>query len=216
MSFTIIRRVLGLMLLLAALVLLGWGFSAQPVQQRSVRVSPQEMRLPGGGGQPFVPEQRQLIVTWPERLRLGDSGLAHLELDLVDAGSPFEAAPNVFESYTVVAEARLELSGALYRPEGDVSQALLPGKPLPFQWSVRADAPGKYDGTLWLHLRFAPLADGTEQRSVLTAQRISFEVTDFCGLSGALARILGCVGAVLGAVLGLDGVVLWIVRRIHA
>lgn len=176
---------------------------------------------------PAVPEQRLLVLEVPAHLRNGDSGLILLTLEMDMQGQltasvqaedepnhvePIEI-PNVYETHTVIAEARLDLAGMEYRPEGEISEALLPGKSVMFIWSIRPAEVGMYHGTVWLHLRFVPLAGGLETRSVLSAQRITIEVVSLLGLKGSTARILGSVGVVLGSILGLDGVLEWIWKR---
>lgn len=180
-----------------------------------------------GGETPVIPEQRLLALEFPAQLRNGDSGLIMLTLEMDTQGQltasvqaegeqthvePIEI-PNVYDTHLVIAEARLDLAGFDYRPEGEVSEALLPGKPVKFIWSIRPADVGNYYGTVWLHLRFMPLAGGPETRSVLSAQRVTIEVVSLLGLKGSTARVLGSVGVVLGSILGLDGVLEWLLKR---
>ena len=84
--------------------------------------------------------------------------------------------PNLYETHRIVAESRLDIAGLDYTPMGDLSEALLPGKPVTFLWSIRPNAVGRYRGTVWLHLRFIPLDGSAETRSVLSAQLIEIGV----------------------------------------
>jgi hypothetical protein len=175
-----------------------------------------------------IPEQRLLVVEWPSKIRVGDSEIVRLSLEMDTEGnitptayvkgsqvsSQPVAVPNLYATHNVIAEATLDLAGVDYRPSGEVSEALLPGQPVTFVWSVRPSEIGHYRGTVWLHLRFIPRAGGEEIRMVLTAQLIEFEAVNFLGLGGAAARLMGGVGVVVGSVLGLDNLVPWFIKLV--
>jgi hypothetical protein len=91
-----------------------------------------------------------------------------------------------------------------FAPQGEISEALLPGKPVEFYWSVRAGDVGSYKGTVWMHLRFIPREGGPSSRMILSGQIIHIESANLFGMSGKAARVAGSVGAVIGSVFGLD------------
>jgi hypothetical protein len=176
-------------------------------------VSPAETASPP---QPGVSEARMLTVEFPPRIRAGDSDLIRLTLE-VDAHGNLTATaetaggvtrgeviqiPNIYETHYVVAETRLDLAGIQVSPPGVVSESLRPGQSLTFYWSVRAEEPGTYRGTLWFYLRYVPLDGGMEQRQALSAQRIEIEAVNFFGLNAQPARWLGGAGMVVSFVLG--------------
>ncbi|MBN1146508.1 MAG: hypothetical protein JXA78_04580 [Anaerolineales bacterium] len=168
--------------------------------------------------QPAIPEQRLLILEWPLKVRLGDAELIRLSLVMDEAGKLTPTAyveggelrmepveiPNLYDTHNVVAEARLDLAGVEHRPSGEVSEALLPGRPVSFVWSVRPAEIGRYRGTVWLHLRFIPRGAGEQSSMALTAQLIEIEAVNFLGLGGSAARLVGGLGVVVGSLLGLD------------
>ena len=125
----------------------------------------------------------------------------------------FMQGVDVFDTHHVLVESRLEMDSIHYTPTGEVSEALRSGQPVAFLWSVRPDEQGAYLGTIWVHLRFLPLDGGEELRRVLTAQPVQIQAISLLGLSGAMARWLGGVGLAFGLVLGLDGVVMWLVGK---
>lgn len=215
MSWTLVRRLLGLALLAASLIGLAWGLWPVSHQERSLVISPAQMRpalLPDAP--PAIAGPRTLNIEWPPRVRAGET--ASIRLIFAPSSQPGQLAPAVSEmsgAYSVLAEARLELPGVPHAPLGQVSQALLPDRSLTFVWDLQPLLAGQPQGTLWLHLRFIPSAAGPELRQVLTAQRLEVRVIDFFGLTGPWARALGSAGAVLGAALGLDGVARWLWRR---
>jgi hypothetical protein len=177
---------------------------------------------------PAIPEQRLLVLEWPSKIRVGDADIIRLSLEMDTQGNLTPTAyfegnqvqskpveiPNLYATHTILAEASLEMAGMEYRPSGDISEALLPGQPVTFVWSVRPPEIRRYRGTIWLHLRFIPRQGGQETRSVLSAQLIEIEAVNFLGLGGATARVLGSVGVVVGSVLGLDNLIPWFIKLI--
>jgi hypothetical protein len=163
---------------------------------------------------PAVAEQRLLTLEWPRVSRTGEKAAVRLVFDpFVRESQPSQISPPGGEAYSVLAEARLELPGVPHTPLGEVSQALVPGRPVTFIWDLLPVVAGDEQGTVWLHLRFIPTGGGSELRQVLSAQRFEMRVIDFMGLSGPWARALGSAGAAVGAVLCLDGVVIWLWSR---
>jgi hypothetical protein len=173
---------------------------------------------------PAVPENRFLVLEWPKKIRVGDSEIIRLALEMDSEGNMTPTAsvegsqifsepvqiPNLYDSHYVIAEARLDMAGLEYLPSGVISEALQPGQPVIFIWSVRPREIGAYKGTVWLHLRYVPKAGGPESRKVLTAQLIEVQGVNFFGLGGTAARVLGSVGVVIGSILGLDNLLSWI------
>lgn len=213
MSWTSVRRLLGLVIFAASLSGLVWGFWPVSYQQHSLVISPAQMRpaqLPAG--LPAIAGPRSLSIEWPARVRTGETAALRLVFAPTEqAGQP---APVAEGEYVVLLEARLELPGVPHTPPGQISQALLPDRALTFVWDLHPQLAGHARGTLWLHLRFISSAAGAELRQVLTAQRLELTVMDLFGLTGPWARALGSAGLVLGAAMGLDGVARWLWRRL--
>ena len=173
---------------------------------------------------PAIPEKRRLVLEWPRKIRVGDSEIIRLILEMDLNGNLTPTAiiegnqvysepvqiPNLYDTHYVIAEARLDMAGLEYLPSGVISEGLQPGQSVIFIWSVRPREIGSYKGTVWLHLRFVPKTDGPETRKVLTAQLIEVEGVNFLGLGGTAARVLGSVGVVIGSILGLDNLLSWI------
>lgn len=234
------RRLIGCIILSLSLSLLLWGIWPFANQERQIEVSPGDMQLSADVGDltqqsmgmvsPAVIEQRRLLINYPTRVRSGDVGVIGLLLEIDEQGQLSVTQDNsqdnglvespefedVYLTYTVIAEARLEIAGVEYRPEGVLSEALLPGKVVKFVWNIRPSVAGIYHGAVWLYLRFVPLSGGEEVRNVLTAQRVKIETIDWLGLQGSTARLWGGAGTVVGSVVGLDGLLEWIWKRILA
>ena len=165
---------------------------------------------------PAIPEKRRLTLEYPAEIRLGDTDIIRLTLEVDDLGNITPTAlyqgnvisgavveiPNLYETHKVTAEARLDMSGPIITPLEKVSEPLLPGQAVTFFWSVRPQDAGRYRGTVWLFLRFVDRSSGEESEKALSAQRVEIEATTFWGLEANTARVAGGVGSVIGSVLG--------------
>ena len=183
------------------------------------------MSLPNtGGGEetlpPAIPESRRLTLEFPPVMRTGDSARIRMQLEVDDQGNITPTAivegnvvtgevieiPNLYETHLVVAEARLDMAGMEVQPPGTISESLTPGKSVTFYWSVRPEESGKYEGTVWLHLRFIPMSTlngEQESRIAVSVQFLEIEAKSFLGfLRGGTARGIGAIGSVIGSVLG--------------
>jgi len=167
---------------------------------------------------------RNLLMTWPVRLRVGDTGIIQLRIEgnnnpsgvaenesSQHSGTTVEGSRgNQTRSSNVLAEGRLELSGILSEPSGEVFEPLGVGERAVFFWQARPDHAGNFDGFIWLHLN--SIIPGSSQgevpavqdRSLLSAQRIEMEVYDLFGMDGPTARLVGVAGIALGSIIILD------------
>ncbi len=176
---------------------------------------------------PAILEARRLNLEWPPTIRVGDSDVIRLTLEVDDQGNLTPTAqieghetrgetvfiPDLYDTHNVLAEARLDMSGMQVTPEGEVSEPLAPGQSVSFFWSVRPVDVGTYRGTIWMHLRFIPLDGSAESRKPLTAQLVEVRAVNFLGLGGLAARLLGVLGTLVGSVLGLDNIIPWVIKR---
>jgi hypothetical protein len=173
---------------------------------------------------PAIPEARQLVLEWPDKIRAGDSDLVRLTLEMDEGGTLTATAeykghktsgepvsiPNLYATHDVIAEAWLDLAGVQLAPQDTISQELRPGKDVTFYWSLRPEDVGTYRGTAWMTLRFEPDEGGSTQRMTLPPQPLEIRVVTLLGMSGRTARILGGVGTVLGAVFSADDIIAWL------
>ncbi|MGC8855729.1 MAG: hypothetical protein ACP5QU_02920, partial [Anaerolineae bacterium] len=202
--------------------------AAAPVNTPSAR--PIRPIQPPTALQPAIPESRRLVLEYPPRIRLGDSEIIRLTLEMDNQGNLTPTAivegnvtkgesiqiPNLYKTHNVIAEARLDLAGIDIRPTETISEPLLPGQSVTFYWSVRPQETGHYLGTVWLHLLFVPKIGGPESRKAISAQRIEIETTSFFGLPASLARTSGTIGSLIGSLLSfpfLEQIVRFLFRR---
>ncbi len=165
---------------------------------------------------PAIPERRRLTLDYPPHIRAGDSDIVRLTLEVDDQGNITPTAsmegnvvtggvveiPNLYETHTVIAQARLDLAGVEVSPPGETSAQLVPGQTVSFFWSVSPREAGTFRGTLWLHLRFVDKVSGEESQRPISAQTVEIQGTNFIGLSGNVARTAGVIGSVAGTVIG--------------
>ena len=167
--------------------------------------------------QPAIPESRRLTLEFPPVIRTGDSARIRLQLEADEQGNITPTAvvegnvvtgevvqiPDLYETHNVIAEANLDMAGMEVQPPGIISEPLLQGQSVTFYWSVHPAESGKYEGAVWLHLRFVPKGGGEESRIPVSVQFLEIESKSFLGfLNGGTARGIGALGSVIGSVLG--------------
>lgn len=197
-------RGLALALLLASLAVLAWGAWPLAEQQRSLEFPVGKITLAGD----TLPEGRRLTLQWPATLRRGDQAAIRLTFQSDPAG-PADSigSTGLYATHTILLDARLDLSGLTPFPPGEIREALLPGRPVAFQWALHPEAAGVYPGTVWLRARAAPQVETAAQPTLvgqanplpLTAQLIEIHTVSLFGLSGPAARLLGSAGLVAAA-----------------
>ncbi|RJP48155.1 MAG: hypothetical protein C4583_14790 [Anaerolineaceae bacterium] len=194
------QSVLAAILFFVSIPLLVWGF--WPPRRETVTVP---LILPAG--MPSLPEARTVRLTFSPVMRAGDSQI--VEMNLVAEGEGGETS--VYEEYSVIAEARLDLSLTDVRPADTVSAALVKGGGATFYWEVSPREDGLLRGTVWLYLRFVPKADGEETRQPVSARLLEIRSRSLLKRTGAQARVVGTIGFVLG--LAILILVLWSRRK---
>jgi hypothetical protein len=179
---------------------------------------------------PAILQPYLLSLEWPGTIRMGDSDVIRLTLEVDENGRITPTAefaghvttgqavviPDVYATDNVIAEARLELAGVQIDPAGLTSQQLARGQSVTFFWSIHPGSEGHYRGVAWFYLRYVPLDGGSESEQPLAALPVEFEATSLFGLKAGPARILGAVGALAGSILGvpfLEDVLRWLWKR---
>lgn len=166
--------------------------------------------------QPAIPEQRRVTLEFPPKMRVGDSDVIRLTLEVDNLGNVTPTAqiggnvivgktvqiPNLYETYYVTVQARLDMAGMEVRPPEMISEPLEPGQSATFYWSVRPQGTGRYRGTAWLFLQFVDKVSGQASQIVVSAQPVEMEAVSFFGLSADLARTTGAIGSFIGGIVG--------------
>ena len=216
MALRIARRAFGILLLASSLVVITWGLRSTETLRQSTLLSSADMALPAlgqaaGGSSEAVGilpalEPRQLDLSWPKSLRLGDGGTLRLTVGFPTSQSSDGSVRSAsHQAYNLVLQSHLDLSGMKRTPTGEVSQVLLSDQPVVFIWYLRPSTSGEFRGKVWLHLRIVPRATGQEERILLAAQQVDIEVTTLLGMSGSQARLFGSLGLAASLPLLLEG-----------
>ena len=101
--------------------------------------------------QPAMPEKRYLKLEFPPKIRVGDSDIIRLTLEVDDKGNIVPTAevegnvvtgevieiPNLYETHHVIAEARFDIAGLEVRPTELISAPISQGQTAVFYWSIR-------------------------------------------------------------------------------
>ena len=205
-----------LMLVLASLACAGSVDSAAPappiVESTSQAAQPTQI-----AAAPAILETRRLTLEFPPKMRAGVEGdIVRLTLEVDELGNITPTAqiegnvvvgetveiPDLYETHNVTAEARFDIAGMEVQPPEAIMEPLTRGQSATFYWSIRPQDPGKYRGTVWLHLNFTDKSTGEESRIAVSAQIVEIEAVDFFGLSVNVARTSGVVGSIVGGVVG--------------
>jgi hypothetical protein len=166
---------------------------------------------------PAIPETRRLTLEFPSKMRAGVEGdIVRLTLEVDDLGNITPTAqfegnvvagetieiPDLYETHNVTAEASLDMAGMQVSPADAIYEPLKRGQSATFLWSIRPPEPGKYRGTVWLHLNFADKSTGEQSRIAVSAQIVEIEAVDFFGLSVGVTRTSGVIGSIVSGVIG--------------
>ena len=180
---------------------------------------------------PAILETRRLTLEFPPKMRAGVEGdIVRLTLEVDELGNITPTAqidgnvvvgetveiPDLYETHNVTAEARFDIAGMEVQPPEAIMEPLKRGQSATFYWSIRPQDPGKYRGTVWLHLNFTDKSTGEESRIAVSAQIVEIEAVDFFGLSVNVARTTGVVGSIVGGVVGfpfIEDIIKFIFKR---
>ncbi len=210
------------LMVLAAIALVGCSpaatsmpSSVNPTASSVMPIATSAAPEPTTVASPVLNEKRQIVLDWPLQLREGDSDLITLSLLLDENGqltvtpetqghsitSQAVQIPNIYDNYHVVAAARLDLAGLDVRQD-EMREAMRPGLPVTFRWSIHAVDSGTYRGVVWLYLEFVPKISGDTERLTLLSKPIEVQSVTFLGLPGWGARMVSGAGLLVSTVLG--------------
>ena len=192
------------------------ALSTPTAEEYPLIIGGQPTSAPTVAPQPAIPESRRLTLEYPPNIRVGDSDVIRLTLEVDTLGNVTPTAeirgnlvsgkivqiPNVYDTDNVFAEARLDIAGPHVQPPDIQSESLTQGQPVTFYWSVQPTSVGTFRGTVWFYLRFVDKVSGAESQQTVSAQPVQIEATNFFGFSGGAARTAGGIGSIIGAVLG--------------
>lgn len=191
--------------------------TVEPTAGVLVTKTPVATRLPLPTPTALAMEQRLIIVEFPGKIRAGDADVLRLSLIMDEngqitptakveghtvSGEPVEI-PNLYDSYNIIAEARLDMAGLEVQPQGAVKQPMQPNVPVVFVWSLSPDHPGNFRGMLWLYLNLIPKTGGAQDQRALLARPVEIKAVTVLGMTAPLARWIGAIGSVFSFVFGI-------------
>lgn len=138
-----------------------------------------------------------ILVTWQERVRLGQSFEARLQLPAVEG---------VDQPATAQAQAVLELNDAIVEPGFELRQTVTPGRAVTFIWQVAVQHEGNLQGRMWFFWNVT--IDGKEERLPVLARPVELSVDAILGLPVWVVQIFAA-GGVIG------GVSLWLLKPLR-
>jgi hypothetical protein len=214
-----IRHAIGTGLIIYAMVLLIWA--TLPVRQEMMEqiIMPAEMQLPNNE-QPkqAVLENRQVMVEWPESMRIGEVEEIRLtfepsEKEGVESSSGIGLS-NIYNHYNLMAEGRFEVAGVKVEPANPLRESLPPGQSITYKWRITAEKTGLYTGRVWLSLRFLPLDGKAPTQSPIFVTSINLKLTSLWGISGPAARLLGGLVIIFGILANIDVMIAWMRKKL--
>ena len=155
-------------------------------------------------------------IELPMQLRLGETAIIELwirEKDSVDA-SQAEVLEKLYAEYQPIAQARLELAGAEFAPQGQISQAMEMSEVKHFFWQIQAVEPETMVGTLWLHVLYLPqYTEKGEERRLILAYPLELPVRNLAGLGVLPVQVIGIVVTISGGVFLFFSIRAWLTSR---
>jgi len=166
-----------------------------------------EIPLQGTYLERALPEARTLRLEFSPTPRRGDS--QNVELRIAPEGETLDTK-NIYSTFTVVVEARLDMPLAEVRPSGVISAPLTLNGSATFYWEITPRVEGEMRGTVWSYLRYIPLDGGAETRQAVAAQMVAIRPRSVLGRGGSETRLWGIVGLAGGVIWGL-----WSIRKVN-
>jgi hypothetical protein len=158
---------------------------------------------------PVFLQNRELSLTWEPLIRKGDTSIVRLSFLKIQPISPADTTIpldenktiNLYDLYSVEAEARLELFDAVVNPAGLSGLVLGEGQDIDFNWVIKPVASGSVEGTTWFYLKFFQKSGCEPFEQAISAQKVSIKVISLLGLDSYFWRILGVLGLFIGLVI---------------
>lgn len=161
---------------------------------------------------------RQVVLEWPDSMRIGEDEKIILMFSQVVTDSSSSSQPagysDIYSLYNLMAEARYDVSGVSVKPVNPIRESMPTEHSSKFTWIVNAEHPGRYDGTVWLFLRYLPLNGEQASQVPIYIQEVNLQTSSLFGLNEAMAYFLGGAGVVLAAAIVYDDLTAFFRRRI--
>jgi hypothetical protein len=215
--------ILSLLLLACGAALLVWGTWPASRKNQIFLVPRQAMDITSSNqnrdGLTLSAGLLQVHFLRSERIRLGQAQELSAEITLIAPGNPNmgDAQGNIqttvtsdlvdlFASYNLVAEARVDGLPTALVPSGSIRQPISLGVPIEYRWSFDPQEPGQYEGELWIYLNLVDKEIGTNEQVALLAYPFAINCRSFLGLKTAYVLGMGSFFIFLSLLLNVESI----------
>jgi len=234
------RNWLGLLLCLLSLSLLLWIewpiksetrniiFQSGELQVQEISLNePDRKNNESSLGIPLAfQDVRKVTLEWTPIIRKGDQSQIKLsfignnehlvENDNTKTPANLTNFENLYNVFTVNAEARIELFGINKKPEGISGHVLPEDQDLEFIWEIIPNDDGLYNGIAWLYLQYFPILEGDFIEQAVSAQSFEIKVVSFLGLNSNYWRVISVLGIIIGIYIQKNRIIGYIMRSYKA
>jgi hypothetical protein len=142
-----------------------------------------------------VPLPYSARISHPGLIRIGEHGRILFSLEPQPES---DSSPSVSDNLLI--EARLDMPEVSINPQGSISQPLVRGKGLAFNWEVVPTRAGHITGTLWVSTYYEEKGKDQMERAPFLAYPLNVTVFSFLGLPAPLVQWLCGIGLSAGLV----------------
>jgi len=143
----------------------------------------------------IVPLPHSARITYPGLIRIGEHGRILFSLEPQPKS---DSSPSVSDNLLI--EARLEMPEVSINPPGSISQPLVQGRGLAFNWEVVPTRAGHIAGTLWVSTYYQEKGTDQMERTPFLAYPINVTVFSLLGLPALLVQWICGIGLSAGLV----------------
>lgn len=135
------------------------------------------------------------VISYPEWTWVDQPGT--LKIDIIS--EKMKSPPESGDIGSFV-EVRVDAPGIFVRPPGSLTQPLIPGKPVHFQWDLTSSKGGEWQGLIWIYYQLVNVHSGQTQQIPVLAKSITIGCWSLFGLS--ISTIRWIVISLLGIGIG--------------
>ena len=202
-----LRRAIAVIILVLSIAFIVWAALPNQRESTSEVITPEMMQLVSDGTTLSI-SAREVRLEWPPMMRIGEQEVITLSFVPVAANegdtSPSAEHTDLYNKFSLLSEGRYEVAGMKVEPANPRGESMPSNQPLTFRWQISTDRAGRYDGTVWLSLRYLPL-DGSQPTQIpVYIHPINIEATSLFGLTENTAFLVGGLGILISGVLVYD------------
>ena len=220
------NQIIGTALIVISIFLFFWLLWPIPQKTQEIFFQPGELTFAAvndadnasGQGNTILanPDQIHIIVSWMPVVRKGGVDTIQFqliqteqitdgtELDKSNNSMAVSESLNVYDEYSIMAKARLDMVNVTMDPPGESGMVLSQGSNVSFSWEVSPEKTDNLKGTVWFYL----VAFSNDEHEVInqavSAQRLDINVISILGFDVVYLWIIALFSIICGALLYLD------------